>query len=192
MTVYSSTLAPVRRLSIDILHTVFREVQRSQWKDYPEYTSETLAFSQGPWTLSHVCAAWRDVVLSYSRLWSHIVLYFSSPLSARNPLTEVYSAPHHILLAVKAMILRSEQCPLDIVFELDFDPGDEDMAKKVFAIILETSYRWRTVVLRISLDFFKRLKVVRGSIPCLESLALYASDSISRNGAARRYPNSLR
>ncbi|SJK98637.1 uncharacterized protein ARMOST_01905 [Armillaria ostoyae] len=171
MVVYSSTLAPVRRLPVDVLRTVFREIQISEWRTIPP--SPPLDFSQGPWTLSHVCGAWRDVVLSCPQLWSHIVLYFPSPLSVKNPLAEVYSPPRHMLVALRAMILRSEQCPLDIVFELGYDP-DQDMAEKVFAMILEVSRRWRTVVLRISLDFAERLKVVRGRIPCLESLTLYA------------------
>ncbi|SJK98652.1 uncharacterized protein ARMOST_01921 [Armillaria ostoyae] len=51
--VYSSTLAPVRRLPVDVLRTVFREIQVSLWNT----TQTTLAFSQGPWTLSHVCGA---------------------------------------------------------------------------------------------------------------------------------------
>ncbi|KAK0494686.1 hypothetical protein EDD18DRAFT_352515 [Armillaria luteobubalina] len=118
-------------------------------------TSFELCFARyrnGPWTLSHVCGTWRDVVLSHPQLWSHIVLYFPSPLSARNPLAEVYSPPRHLLLALKAMIRRSEQYPLDIVFELGFDP-DEDLGGKAFSVILEVSHRWRTVVLKISLEF---------------------------------------
>ncbi|SJK98653.1 uncharacterized protein ARMOST_01922 [Armillaria ostoyae] len=81
-----------------------------------------------------------------------------------------------MLVALKAVILRSEQCPLDIVFELRFD-HEKDMAKTVFAMILEVSHRWRTLELRVSLDLLERLKVVRGKIPCLESLTLHTLDT---------------
>ncbi|PBK79496.1 hypothetical protein ARMGADRAFT_898496, partial [Armillaria gallica] len=68
MVVYSAMLAPVRRLPVDVLRTVFREIHVSQW-DTIQTTWETLAFSQGPWTLSHVCCAWRNIILSYPQLW---------------------------------------------------------------------------------------------------------------------------
>ncbi|SJK98643.1 uncharacterized protein ARMOST_01912 [Armillaria ostoyae] len=168
---YSSTLAPVRRLPVDVLRTVFREIQISEWRT-TSWPQTLLDFTQGPWTLSHVCGAWRDVVLSYPQLWSHIVLRFR-PLRVIKP----PAPPRPMLVALKAMILRSEQCPLDIVFELDFSHVQKDMAEKVFAVILEVSHRWRTLELRISLDLLERLKVVRKRIPCLESLTLDTSET---------------
>ncbi|KAK0220332.1 hypothetical protein IW262DRAFT_1494422 [Armillaria fumosa] len=173
MVVYSSTLAPVRRLPVDVLRTVFREIQVSEWRTTPLLPlSQTLDFSQGPWTLSHVCGAWRDVVLSYPRLWSHIILRFRSTLRVVN-LAEVYS---RTLVAFEAMILRSEQCPLDIVFGLAMD-YDKGMAEKVFAMIVEESHRWRTVKLLIPSYLLERLEVVRRRIPCLESLTLHTSQN---------------
>lgn len=79
MTTYLSTLAPIRRLPREISCAVFREVQTSLWCNLgndlePEPESKyplVLDFSQGPWKLSHVCASWRDIVLSYPQLWSH-------------------------------------------------------------------------------------------------------------------------
>ncbi|PBK79494.1 hypothetical protein ARMGADRAFT_1172357 [Armillaria gallica] len=174
MVVYSSTLAPVRRLPVDVLRAVFREIQLSEWRATSWLPlPQALDFSQGPWTLSHVCGAWRDVVLSYPQLWSHVILHVRSPINA---LADFYSPPRHMLVALKTMILRSEQCPLDIVFELDHE-HDQDMAKKVIAVILEVSHRWRTLELQISLDFLETLKVVRGRIPCLESLSLHILDT---------------
>ncbi|PBK68897.1 hypothetical protein ARMSODRAFT_1019471 [Armillaria solidipes] len=169
MVVYSSTLAPVRRLPVDVLRTVFREIQVSQWRNT---TQTELAFSQGPWTLSHVCGAWRDVVLSYPQLWSHIVLhpYHVAGLTFR-----------HTLVALKAMILRSEQCPLDIVFKFDDKHNKNMPAEEVFSVILEVSHRWRSLELRISLDFLETLKVVRGKIPRLESLTLNISNIPERS-----------
>ncbi len=181
MVVYSSTLAPVRRLPVDVLRTVFREIQRSQWRNTTQTVRETLAFSQGPWTLSHVCGAWRDAVLSYPQLWSHIVLHFRFRFSL-----------HHTLVALKAMILRSEQCPLDIVFKLD-DKYNEDihhMAAEVFSVILEASHRWRNLLLDSSLELLERLKGIRGRIPRLKYLTLDTS-SIPQRGRAE-LPEDIR
>ncbi|KAK0470501.1 hypothetical protein IW261DRAFT_1004093 [Armillaria novae-zelandiae] len=168
MVVYSSTLAPVRHLPVDVLRSVFRKIQVSEWRTTSSHTPN---FSQGPWTLSHVCGAWRDVVLSYPQLWSHIKLRYWYPRSEINRLAEVDSPPRHLLVALKAMILRSEQCPLDIVLQLDLD-HDVDMVEEIFAMILEVSHRWRTLELQMSSNLLERLKMVHGRIPCLESLTL--------------------
>ncbi|KAK0495950.1 hypothetical protein EDD18DRAFT_225279 [Armillaria luteobubalina] len=71
------------------------------------------------------------------------------------------------------MILRSEQCPPDIVFRCDYN-HQRDVAEKVFTVILEESHRWRTLELRSPSYFCERLKVVRGRTPCLEFLALHS------------------
>ncbi len=180
MAAYSSALAPIRRLPIDVLRTVFREIQFLQWwdgnprtytpwewKEPPAWEWKeppALDFLQGPWALSHVCGAWRDIALSYPRLWSYIVLH----LGAIDPMEP------DTVLALKAMISRSAQHPLDIVFELDGNP-DEYAAVPALSVILGESYRWRSMHLEISLALLERLKVVRGKIPCLESLTLKTS-----------------
>ncbi len=170
MAAYSSTLAPIRRLPSEIFRAVFREVQispRCNVGDESESKSESedyavLDFSQGPWKLSHVCGAWRDIVLSYPQLWSHIVLRYHWTSYPTETL-------HHTMSALQAMISRSAQHPLDNVFELDGN-DKEDVAIEAFPVILEESYRWRSINLQISLPLLERLKVVRGKIPCLESL----------------------
>ncbi|KAK0237732.1 hypothetical protein EDD85DRAFT_555102 [Armillaria nabsnona] len=169
MVQYSSTLAPIRRLPSDILCVVFHDIQISLWRNPQEFLEPSaelaaLDFSQGPWELSHVCGAWRDVVLSYPQLWSHIVLQFWTGRPAETL--------HHTLSALQAMILHSAQHPLDIVFELGEDSENEDAAIEVFPVILEESYRWRSMDLNLSLPLLEQLKLIRGKIPCLESLIL--------------------
>ncbi|KAK0470514.1 hypothetical protein IW261DRAFT_1516363 [Armillaria novae-zelandiae] len=179
MVVYSSTLAPVRRLPVDVLRIVFRKIQVSEWRT-PSLLplSHTPIFSQGPWTLSHICGAWRDVALSYPQLWSHIILRCRDPGSLKiHPFAR--SPP---LVALKAMILHSEQCPLDIAFQIDLY-HDMDITEKVFAMILEVSHRWRTLELRMSSNFLERLKVVRGRIPCLKSLTLDSGEALRADRA---------
>ncbi len=170
MAAYSSTLAPIRRLPSEIFRAVFREVQISLWSNPEDSESESesepepedyqvLDFSQGPWELSHVCGAWRDIVLSYPQLWSHIVL--------RSPKETL----DHTVPALQAMILRSAQHPLDIMFEFEVC-DNEDAAVQVFSVILDESYRWRSIELYLCLPLLEQLKVVRGKIPCLESLTM--------------------
>ncbi|KAK0470493.1 hypothetical protein IW261DRAFT_1003816 [Armillaria novae-zelandiae] len=169
---YSSSIAPIRRLPVDVLRSVFREIQISRWGAIG-WSQTSLDFSQGPWTLSHVCGAWRDVILSYPQLWSHIVLRFGSTVRVVNS----KKAHSRILIPLEVMILRSKQCPLDIVFRLDFG-YDQDMAEKIFPVILGESRRWRTSELLIPSCILRKLEVVRGKIPCLESLTLRSLDTL--------------
>ncbi|KAK0449766.1 uncharacterized protein EV420DRAFT_1646764 [Desarmillaria tabescens] len=174
---YASTLAPIRRLPNDVLRSLFREIQVSEWRNTGTPGAGwhgMVDFSQGPWTLSHVCGAWRDIVLSYPQLWSHIVLCFVTP--RLKGMSERRSSPRHMADALKAMIHRSEQHPLDIVF-LDFRSDiDEDTPVQALSVIAQKSYRWRTLQLcAFLIVLLERLKVVRGKIPCLESLTMDTS-----------------
>ncbi|KAK0203534.1 hypothetical protein DFS33DRAFT_1383780 [Desarmillaria ectypa] len=159
---------------IDVLQSVFRQIQISSYQQtffrqsYPKATD----FVEGPWTLSRVCGLWRDVVLSHPQLWSHIHLRCWS-LRRRVHFPD----PHHMILALRTMILRSEPHRLDIVFERQkpmyscvSDPG----AFQAFPMILEQSHRWKNVLLDISLDLMQQLVVVLGKVSCLESLTLQA------------------
>ncbi|SJK98780.1 uncharacterized protein ARMOST_02049 [Armillaria ostoyae] len=181
MAAYSSSLAPIRHLPSDILRAVFLEVQISLWwnperlKSHSDSGPEVLDFSQGPWKLSHVCGAWRYIVLSYPQLWSRIVLQFGR---SNGPVTTL----RHKVPALKAAILRSAQHPLDIVFKLwtvrcagAEITANEDAAVQAFPVLLEESYRWRSIDANLSITLLEQLKVVRGKIPCLESLTLKTS-----------------
>ncbi len=72
-------------------------------------------------------------------------------------------------------MLRSAQHPLDIRFEELEDSDNENAAVQAFPMILEESHRWRSTDLQISLTLLGQLKVVRGKIPCLESLTMKTS-----------------
>ncbi len=178
MATYSSTLAAIRRLPSDILRAVFLEVQISLWwnpepsESYSDSEPQALDFSQGPWKLGHVCSAWRGIVLSYPQLWSRIVLQFGTD---NGPVTML----RHIVPILQAAILRSAQHPLDIVFKLWTGrcagaevTANEDAAVQAFPVILEESYRWRSLDINLSITLLEQLKVVRGKIPCLESLTM--------------------
>ncbi|PBK68773.1 hypothetical protein ARMSODRAFT_192686 [Armillaria solidipes] len=181
MAAYSSTLAPIRRLPSDILRAVFLEVQISLWwnpepsESYSDSEPQALDFSQGPWKLGHVCSAWRGIVLSYPQLWSRIVLQFGTD---NGPVTTL----RHPLPTLQAAILRSGQHPLDIVFKLWTGrcagaevTANEDAAVQAFPVILKESYRWKSLDVNLSITLLEQLKVVRGKIPCLESLTMKTS-----------------
>ncbi|PBK90103.1 hypothetical protein ARMGADRAFT_1032688 [Armillaria gallica] len=106
---------------------------------------------------------WCNMGVHGSSAMSHIVLQYWPP----HP-TETL---HHTVSALRAMIPRSAQYPLDIVFELQ-DDYKQFAAVQVFPMILEESYRWRSMVFKITLTLLEHMKVVREKIPCLESLTM--------------------
>ncbi|KAK0449752.1 uncharacterized protein EV420DRAFT_1646745 [Desarmillaria tabescens] len=186
------TKHPSDSLPSDVLRSIFREIQISQWQNAgkAKHKDEVLDFSQGPWVLSHVCGAWRDIVISYHQLWSHIILHF--PYHSIGSLGERRFPPRHgyTIDALKVVIHHSERYPLEIEFNVD-PGGDEDMAVEALSVIAEESYRWRTLKLHTFLRLLERLKVVRGRIPCLESFTLNASD-ITQSGREDLLENTQR
>ncbi|KAK0449760.1 uncharacterized protein EV420DRAFT_1646757 [Desarmillaria tabescens] len=142
----------------DVLQSVFRKMHISQWQNAgkaKQKDGEVLDFSQAPWVLSRVCFHFRSL---------HLM-----------DMPDRHSSPRHTIDALKAIIHRSEQHPLDIVFKLDPD-GDGDMAVEALSVIAKESYWWKTLQLCTFLRLLEWLKVVRGKIPSLESFTLTALD----------------
>ncbi len=65
---FSSTLAPIRRLPIDVLRSVFREIQSDLDEPWSKFYRPTIKFSHDTLTLCQVCASWRDIAFSSPEL----------------------------------------------------------------------------------------------------------------------------
>ena len=67
---YQTVTSPVRRLPADVLCEIF------QWN--VEFDVSTLSFfdsldiGEGPWLPSYVCRRWREVALSFSKIWTSV------------------------------------------------------------------------------------------------------------------------
>ncbi|KAK0452594.1 hypothetical protein EV421DRAFT_1769873 [Armillaria borealis] len=145
---FSSTLAPIRRLPSDVLRSVFRETQSRNFVQQP-----TIAFM-------HVCASWRDIVVSSPELWSHIKITFPG-------LTVDKPSP-----LLKTILPLSRQLPLDIRFIFDRDTSSSEAAIEAFSSLLRERHRWRSVSLTLPLDLLEHLRASSGKLPCLESLTV--------------------
>ncbi|KAK0237726.1 hypothetical protein EDD85DRAFT_1022939 [Armillaria nabsnona] len=161
---FSSTLAPIRRLPIDVLRSVFREIQSDLdgWGTAPR---PTIKFMHYTLTLGQVCASWRDIVVSSSELWSHIRITFPGLIGF---------IPKNLSPLLKTILPHSGQLPLDIRFISDrhTTPGE---AIEAFSLLLGERHRWRSVSLILPLDLLEQLRASSGKLACLESLTIMPS-----------------
>ncbi|KAJ7292523.1 hypothetical protein C8J57DRAFT_1160735, partial [Mycena rebaudengoi] len=61
---YLAIISPIRSLPCDVLDEIF-----SWTLINPEENSPTSDFASGPWTLTHVCARWRNIAIYLPALW---------------------------------------------------------------------------------------------------------------------------
>ncbi|KAK0494557.1 hypothetical protein EDD18DRAFT_1355292 [Armillaria luteobubalina] len=162
---FSSTLAPIRRLPSKVLRSVFlRSVFQNIQSDIDEWWSRhcvgpSIQFLHDTMTLSHVCASWRDIVVSSPELWSYIKVIFPTFRSSDRS------------LPLDTILHLSGQLPLDIQY---ISGGDSSSggAIEAFSSLLRERHRWRSVSLQIPVDLLEQLRTSSGKLGYLESLAL--------------------
>ncbi|KAF8216950.1 hypothetical protein K438DRAFT_1748087 [Mycena galopus ATCC 62051] len=92
-----------------------------------------------PWTISAVCAHWREIVISQPLFWTSIRY-------ARPEAPELFRA-RRLVRPIETQLGRSGQLPLDIEFHVDRwnDMTFEDL--KILQVICKHAGRWATVSL---------------------------------------------
>ncbi|KAF8800303.1 hypothetical protein BYT27DRAFT_7021125, partial [Phlegmacium glaucopus] len=88
----NTVLAPVRRLSMDILSVIFIDCLAT-------HRNPVMDASEAPILLTHICRDWRSIALSIPRLWSRIYI----PL-----LQGVTRYPYDSLLSIQDWECRME------------------------------------------------------------------------------------
>ncbi|KAK0220474.1 hypothetical protein IW262DRAFT_1556843 [Armillaria fumosa] len=163
---FSSTLAPIRRLPIDVLRSVFRETQSYRGRPRRSvFGRPTIKFMHDTLTLGQVCGSWRDIVVSSPELWSHINVTFPR-LKPGAP------SPRNFPPLLKAILLLSGQLPLDICFMSSDRCTSSDEAIETFSLLLGQHHRWKSASLESPLDLWKQLRASTGKLAFLESLTL--------------------
>ncbi|PBK68776.1 hypothetical protein ARMSODRAFT_957856 [Armillaria solidipes] len=157
---FSSTLAPIRRLPIDVLRSVFRETRSYFGRPRQSVVGlPTIKFSHDTLTLGHVCGSWRDIVVSSPELWSHFRITFPSPrVDHPSPL-------------LNTILPLSRPLPLDVRFISESDTSSGEAIEAFFSLLRER-HRWRSVSLQIPLDLLEQLRTSSGKLVCLDSLTL--------------------
>ncbi|PBK67168.1 hypothetical protein ARMSODRAFT_1045664 [Armillaria solidipes] len=146
-----SLLAPIRRLPRDVLEIVFAFVPSSE---------SSLNTRSAPWSLAHICYAWRDIVLSTPSLWAKIDI---CPPYTRGSMTIL---GRHLQL--------SGEYPLDI--SISYQDTFEEDNRGILSLILQHSTRWKRMqikdVSRTEVDtVMSELSIVAGNLPLLEEVS---------------------
>lgn len=101
------------------------------------------------WTLGHVCSAWRAVILSASRLWSHI--YIKDPITSSS------------CFILQETLRRSQSQPLGITLIMNPVCGFDQRAAGLVDDLVSHSDRWESVELvGVPVKMLESLDGVRG------------------------------
>ncbi|PBK95794.1 hypothetical protein ARMGADRAFT_748878 [Armillaria gallica] len=153
-----SLLAPIRRLPRDILEIVFAFVPSLEG---------SLNTRSAPWSLAHICYAWRDIMLSTPSLWAKI--------NIRPPYTRSSMAilGRHLQL--------SGEYPLDISISYQDTFGEDD--RGILSLILQHSTRWKRMqikdVSRTEVGaVMSELSIVAGNLPLLEEVSFLSVEQL--------------
>lgn len=128
----------------------------------------TLGITEGPWPYSHICSLWRDVVVSYPKLWS---VWEFDPESL--PYLDIDDDPDSVFMKGKANIMRIiVDRSKDESIHVTLGGGDVEDASPIMDLILGESNRWQHADIlcdsKVYLDMLN--DQVEGSLNRLESL----------------------
>ncbi|KAH8119553.1 hypothetical protein DFH11DRAFT_1740248 [Phellopilus nigrolimitatus] len=130
----------------------------------------TLSIRQAPLNVSQTCRYWRNVALSSSKLWAHLVLCSRKSSFQTAQL-------QYILAAMNTWFLRSNKAPLSFNMHIsipDFsDKALRSSAEQVVSSLFSQQNRWKNIKLVcIGLDFSETFYLEATSMPLIESLQL--------------------
>jgi hypothetical protein len=137
---FNTILAPVRRLSMDVLGVIFSHC-------FATHRNPFMSASEAPILLTQICRDWRSIALSIPRFWSRLHI----PTLRRRPLAE---APPCVLERERRMEAYTEEvqrwlrlstsCPLAITLMAD---GDSVSHPPLLDAIIQSSRRWQQLEL---------------------------------------------
>jgi hypothetical protein len=165
---YSSLLAPIRLLSVDILQTVFVDPDIHGFTEMGMKPPPSTVYMYRPNVLAAVSHHWRDIVCETTQLWS----------SFKVPLWQ----SQYSLERVRLCLERSKDALLSMTFDWKpFSPLDGDVLQEV----LDHAERWRHVQMPLHGEFLSVLSPAKGRLHQLETLEFMGSGH--RSGGSHKF-----
>ncbi|KAK0492464.1 hypothetical protein EDD18DRAFT_1182899 [Armillaria luteobubalina] len=151
---YHSLIAPIRRLSPEILLSIF-----SNLVSLPGQLPRN---DDAPWVLTRVCSTWRDLAIDMPTLWSKIRMecfngWWTIPRTAEQP---------SIADLLAASLRYSKKAPLDITLSSHHPASGIPLLVPETVLLGQQSNRWRSLVTNSGV-------YMPQDLPALERLEVY-------------------
>lgn len=158
--------SPVRRLPGEVLSEIFLACVDENLL-IRECLSDSLNMRRTPWILTVVCSRWRDVALSFQRLWSTITLQLDKKRD---------KDPDAVFL-LNLHLERSGSHPLRIGLQiLDTDTVVPEEFEHLILLLLPSSPRWNCAVFHLPLSLFHSFPPITSSLAALQALSIRILD----------------
>ncbi|KAJ7581736.1 hypothetical protein C8J56DRAFT_1101178 [Mycena floridula] len=153
---YQSTIHPIQRVPPEIWGEVFLTFLSDDFGS--KFDESSLSMTATPWVVSQVSQAWRDISMSFPKLWSTIRLIID----------DEHPVPNHSILVEQIERAGSYRLSVSVFGRqkiLSTDP--------LIQTLFNTSSRWCRFDLLIRRESCGLLSSIAGSLDHLESFALW-------------------
>ncbi|KAK6997499.1 hypothetical protein R3P38DRAFT_2561910, partial [Favolaschia claudopus] len=162
---YHSFTSPLRRFPPEVLLEIFSWILDNLDDHVPQ---------QPLWTLTHICHAWRDIIVNNSRFWSHIVVDF-------DPAHNKSSNDIFNLDRLLTQITRAQKQPLKIFFH-GCENSSSSAQTNAFALLGCYSLQWESLDIGLTSTLVPLLPLVSQRLPHLRRLSLQWKSHHSQSG----------
>ncbi|KAK7051935.1 hypothetical protein R3P38DRAFT_1631404 [Favolaschia claudopus] len=169
---YSSLLAPIRRLPVEILRIIFLDPDIHNCRyPTPDPTSRTLhpvVAKYKPNVVGAVGYHWRSVVCETATLWSHLMVYLN------------HGRQYSTLDVLRIALERSQNVPLHLQFHMATTTSPElwsSLDDDILEGILANPERWVDIDLPPNIELLHRLSLVQGRLQSLHTVTFRDDDS---------------
>ncbi|KAF7289049.1 F-box domain-containing protein [Mycena chlorophos] len=132
---YRAALSPIRRLPPEVLGEIFLFVVQDVRHGCIRTIGGEYRVPVPPWRLAMVCRSWRASALSFSQLWSSIMLFFP-PF----PYADIRTIRTYFPIeGIRKQIERSGDAPLHVAVQLSLPDSEHHI--KLFDLVLKQSSR---------------------------------------------------
>ncbi|EDR03261.1 uncharacterized protein LACBIDRAFT_295306 [Laccaria bicolor S238N-H82] len=165
----------IQRLPAEILTEIFTYCVCDVTRPPPKEVDSIL---REPWTVSQTCQYWRNIVLSFPKLWSYIHLDLSE-IQEKDVILKT-NFPEMLALWMSRSGFKT---PLHITFHDFAVPTDDirlrSISRNLMSTLVSRSNRWAEVSLCVSPSIVHCLRQVKANIPLLHSFTLKSTDPLA-------------
>ncbi|KAK7023278.1 hypothetical protein R3P38DRAFT_3537654 [Favolaschia claudopus] len=158
---YSSLLAPIRRLPVDVLRTIFLDPVLH--KTQPAKTYRGIVVRYSPNCLGAVCHHWRSVTCEIATLWSNLFVFLNWPR-------------RYTIDSLRIALNRSRNAPLNLSFRPVKTSSWSTLDDEIMEEVLKHAARWASVNLPLDPHFLQQLAPIEGKLESLHTLTFFARD----------------